>query len=171
MVKKINQLLAKVQSSVRGVDTSRQMALGAALGMLLGIMPKDSAFIILFTLALLLSTGNLIAGALSAITFSWIGGWMEPATHEIGLSLLSQSNLQAYLGEFQQLPLAPWLRLENTVVMGSLVIGLAAALPFYQISYWFLDKYRESVIHALTRNRLAHWVLGSSDSDLQKANS
>lgn len=171
MIRKLNQLLAIVQSSVRGVDTSRQMALGATLGMLLGIMPKDSAFIILFALVLLLSTGNLVAGALSAIAFSWIGGWIEPASHEIGLALLSQVNVQAYLGEFQQLPLAAWLRLENTVVMGSLVIGLAAALPFYQISYWLLDKYREPVLHTLTRNRLAQWVLGNSDSDLQKANS
>jgi len=170
MTKGLKQLLVSVRSTLGGVDTTRQLAIGTTFGMLLGIMPKDTAFVILFALILLLSHGNLLAGAISAIAFSWIGWCLEPATHTVGLSVLSIEVLQPYFAEFQSMPLGPWFRIENTVVMGSLIIGLIAVLPCYKISYMLLDKYRETLVKILTRNPLARWVLDLSDSDLQKAN-
>ncbi len=170
MNKGFSQILTAVRTSIRGVDTTHQLALGAALGMLLGIMPKDTAFVIVFSLILLLSNGNLVTGAISAIAFSWIGWFIEPVTHMVGLSILSTTGLQPFLANFQSMPLGAWFRAENTVVMGSLTIGLIAALPIYKISYLFLDKYRETLVHFLTRNPLARWILDQSDPDLQEAN-
>ena len=170
MINGLKQLLVSARSTLRGVDTTRQLAIGTTFGMLLGLMPKDTAFFFLFALILLLSHGNLLAGAISAIAFSWIGWCLEPATHAVGLSVLSIDILQPYLAEFQSWPLGPWFRIENTVVMGSLVIGLIAALPCYRISYMLLDKHRETLVKIMTRNPLSRWILDQSDSDLQKAN-
>ena len=100
MTKGLKQLLVSARSTLRGVDTTRQLAIGTTFGMLLGIMPKDTAFVILFALILLLSHGNLLAGVISAIAFSWIGWCLEPATHAVGLSVLSIEFLQPYFADF-----------------------------------------------------------------------
>ena len=170
MGNRLSQLLISFRSTIRGVDTTRQMAIGVTLGMLLGMMPKDTAFVLLFAVMLLLSQGNLLAGAVSAILFSWVGWLLEPATHAAGLAVLSIEALQPWLAEIQGWPLGPWFRLDNTVVMGSLMVGLVGVLPCYRISYVLLDRHRESLIWILTRNPLSRWILDHSDSDLQEAN-
>ena len=170
MGKRLSQLLITLRVTVRGVDTTRQLAIGVTLGALLGLLPKDTAFVLLFALLLLLSNWNLLAGAASAILFSCVGWLIEPVTHMVGSNVLSLEGLQPWLVEIQNWPLGPWFRLENSVVMGSLVVGLAGTLPCYRISYLLLDRHRETLIWILTRNPISRWVLDQSDSDLQEAN-
>ena len=170
MGNRLSQLLITFRSTVRGVDTTRQLAIGVTLGALLGLMPKDTAFVLLFALLLLLSNGNLLAGTVSAILFSWIGWLIQPVTHMVGSTVLSLEGLQPWLVEIQGWPMGPWFRLENSVVMGSLVVGLVGMLPCYRLSYIVLDRHRETLIRILMRNPISRWVLDQSDSDLQEAN-
>jgi uncharacterized protein (TIGR03546 family) len=116
-------------------DASNQLALGFALGMLLGLLPKGnlialSLFVLLFSLRV-----NRGVALLAAMAFAWIGPALDPFADRLGAYLLSASTLQPTYASLYRLPLAPWSDFNNTVVLGSLAIGLWAMYPAYWLSF------------------------------------
>ena len=162
-------LLFFIRGSVRGVDSSRQLAAGIVLGMMIGLIPKTSLLVVLLAIVLILSRANLITGILSAIVFSWVGLLLDPITHSIGAMLLTHESMQAFFRDLHQYPLVAWTRIENTVVTGSLIAGILLVLPVYHISYRVFAGYRDSMIEYLTQNRISKWILSTPPSDLQES--
>lgn len=160
-------VLESFRNSIQGVDSARQMAWGVTLGMMIGIVPKESAWCVLVGVVLILFHANLITGLVSAVAFSWIGPLVEPWTHQLGDAILSQAMVQSWLSTIFTLPVVPWLRLENTVVTGSIVVALAAALPLYRISYLLLARYRRTLIATIRRSFLSRWLLGEQSDNSQ----
>ena len=105
-----------------------------------------------------------MTGILSACLFSWVGTAIEPTADQVGLSLLSNGLVQSALGQAMAWPLVPWLRLENSIVIGELGIGLLAALPVYRISHVLLARYRARLISMLKRSPITRWILGYPES-------
>ena len=153
-------LLLLMRGSLRGVDSSRQLAGGVALGMLIGLTPKISLLIVCFGLLLVLSKANLITGILSALFFTWVSPLLDPISHSLGVMLLTHESLQPFFCDILQTPLVAWTRIENTVVTGSVILGLLSILPVYHVSYRLFARYRDSMVEAITQNRIAKWILG-----------
>lgn len=160
MIIALANLLILMRGSIRGVDSSRQLAAGVALGMLIGLTPKISLLVIVFGILLILSKANLITGILSALVFTWIGPLLDPISHSLGVMLLTHESLQPFFCDIFQSPLVAWTRIENTVVTGSIIIGLLSILPVYHVSYRLFARHRDSMVEALTQNRIAKWILG-----------
>ena len=66
-------------------DSSKQVAFGFALGMLIGLVPKGNLIALALGVVLFGSRANLGAGALAALTFTWLGLLLDPISHLIGL--------------------------------------------------------------------------------------
>lgn len=147
------------RTTVRGFDTPRQLAAGVTLGMMIGLIPKDSLFAYGFGLVLLMSTANLLTGAISAFCFAWVGAIFDPLSHRIGGYILTLDMFEPTLSQLNQIPLMPWTRFENTVVTGSMLLGLILAIPVYRISYKAFEKYGKTVSDAITGSRLGRWML------------
>lgn len=109
----------------------RQIALGIALGVMIGILPKANLIAVLFIVLLFAVRANLAAGLLTAGLCSWIGFGLDPISHRIGETMLTYGPLQNLFGKMYQLPYAPWTSFNNTVVMGSLILGLLQFIPTY----------------------------------------
>ena len=146
--------------AVRDNDSPRQLASGVALGMLIGLVPKDNLTAALLGVLLLALKTNLAAAALSAFCFSWIGGWTDPLTHRIGYWLLTWPALQSLYSGLFELPLVPWTKLNNTVVAGSLVFGLALFYPVYEISRVTVEVVLPKLADRWRRSRCYHFVYG-----------
>lgn len=112
----------------------RQWAGGFALGMIAGLVPKENlTAVVLMTLLCLLRV-NLTAGLLGAFVFSWVGLVTDPLSHRIGLGLLTADSFEpAWTWLFNQ-PVVPWTDLNNTVVLGSLVLGITWSYPVYRLA-------------------------------------
>lgn len=123
-----------VLAAIRGSNAPPQVGLGIALGMMVGLIPKDSLLVYLFGLVIFATNINLLATSLSAFGFMWIGSWLDPVSHQVGHLILTQQGLQSTFLWLYEQPLVPWTRFNNTVVMGSLVIGLIAFYPVYLAS-------------------------------------
>jgi uncharacterized protein (TIGR03546 family) len=67
----------------------------------------------------------------AALTFSFVGAWIEPFAHKVGVIVLRVEPLQATYASLFNLPLGPWLGFNNTAVAGSLVMGAYLAYPAY----------------------------------------
>jgi uncharacterized protein (TIGR03546 family) len=111
--------------------TPRQLAWGFALGMVIGLVPKGNLIAVaLMTLFCALRI-NLAAGTGSIALFAWLGMYLDPVSHRLGHYLLTHESLQSLWTKLAGMKVVPWTDFNNTVVLGSTLIGLAALLPVY----------------------------------------
>jgi uncharacterized protein (TIGR03546 family) len=127
--------MRRVFQALLAHDASNQLAAGFALGMVLGLVPKGnliavSLFVLLFSLRV-----NTGVGLLAAVACSWFGSVLDPFADKLGAYILSAHSLQGTYASLFQLPLGPWFEFNNTVVVGSLAMGLWAMYPAYWLSY------------------------------------
>lgn len=168
MIEGVLEYWKSLRTSVRGFDTSRQLAMGVAFGMMVGLVPKDSLFFYLFALILLLSSSNLLTGAISAFFFSWIALLLDPVTNSLGhffLTIDSLSQTFAWLNEF---PLVPWTRFENTVVTGSVLLGLLLLIPTYAISKVIFERYGQTLATTFTGSAVGRWLTGTPTQNVEQ---
>ena len=150
---------------VDGVNTAHELALGAALGAIIGIIPKDSAFAWLLILVLLISRGNLLCGIISAVAFSFLSPLFDVWFDQTGYQVLTHASLSEVWASWIEIPWVAWTRFNNTVVMGSAVIGLGLSIPFYLVCRLFFKFWGLSIIHASLNLPFVRIFLGDSESD------
>ncbi len=152
--------------SIRDLSSPRRIAAGVALGMVIGLVPKDNLTAAALGMLLLALRVNLAAGSLSTLLFLWIGSSFEPILDRIGFALLSWPALEPIGSRLYQLPLVPWTDLNNTLVMGGLVLGLALYYPVYHVSsrcmLLFTEQYGDRITAALKKYKVGLTVTGAN---------
>ncbi len=148
------------KGTVKGFDTSRQLAVGVACGLVIGLIPKDSLLPYAIALIAILSRGNLLSMGVSGLVFSGLSPALDSVSHRLGIWLLTLDPLQSTWSALYQLPVVPWTRLENSVVTGSLLLGLISCVPIYLISFQFFERFGTPLAQRLLRNRVAIWLIG-----------
>jgi hypothetical protein len=72
---------------------------------------------------------------LTAVAATFVATKLDPYSHQVGDFVLTHPQLSDHAAGAWQLPLMPWTDLNNTVVMGSLLIGVTALVPVFVITY------------------------------------
>ena len=114
--------------------TPGQMALGLALGVLVGLVPKGNLLAIGLMMLMCSLRVNLGVGLATVFATSWIGVLLDPISHRIGEFLLKNESLRPLWEEMYDTMLLPWTDFNNTVVLGSFSMGAAAFVPLYFLS-------------------------------------
>ncbi len=166
MVNRITNVWQDFRQTIEGFNTSRQLAAGVSLGMMVGLMPKDSLLTYLLALAVILSPANLLTAACSAVCFHIIAPWLTPLTHGIGINVLTLSQLEPMWERLIQLPIIPWTRFNNSVLMGSLILGLLAAYPLYWFSEKCFETYGRPLFVKLRNSGPIRWLMGPAKPNL-----
>ena len=135
-------------------------ARGVALGMLVGLVPKENLTAAVLAVVLGAVRVNLPAAGLAAVFFSLFGSAADPLSHAVGKWLLTGDWLRETWASFFQLPLAPWTGLNNTVVLGSLVLGLALSYPVYRGALVMHPRVVPPVAGWVKKTRLGKWLCG-----------
>jgi len=141
--------------------TPRQLALGLAVGMLIGLVPKGNLTAVLLGVILLASRVNLGTGMIGAAVFSWVGLLVDPFSHRIGQAFLTHESVQPMWAYLYDLPLAPWTALNNTVVLGSLLLGLWLFYPVYRLSELAFAYGQPRVVDWLKEYRIGQLLGGA----------
>jgi uncharacterized protein (TIGR03546 family) len=137
----IRQVL-KVFSALNSNEKPWQLSLGLAFGGIIGLMPLWTphniallflAFIIHLNFSLLL---------IGIFFFSGIAYILDPLFHQIGLAVLTSAGMQEFWNGFFSNSLFLFDRLNNTLVMGSLVFSLISAVPLFFLVNTLIRKYR-----------------------------
>ena len=129
--------------------TPHQLALGLALGMLVGLVPKGNLLAMGLMVLLCSLRVNLSIGLMAAFVFSWADMILDPLTHAIGSSLLKNNSLRPLWTQMYDTAVLPWTDFNNTVVLGSFVLGVGLFAPVYLAS---------RPLFALFVPRLTAWV-------------
>lgn len=144
----IRQLLL-LRSALSTSETPRQLALGLACGVVLGLVPKGNLLAVALATVLFGTRVSLATGMLAALAVSLVASFLDPFTHTVGHYVLTRSALLPLWRSIYQLPFAAWTSFNNTVVMGSLVVSLATFYPVYRVSLVVFVRHRQRVLAKL----------------------
>lgn len=142
-------------------SSSRQMAAGFALGMWIGLVPKDNLIAIMLMILLYLIRVNLSAGLMAAFLFSWVGFLLDPLFHQLGKTALTQSQLEPLWTWMINQPFVPWTNFNNTVVMGSFLAGLILLIPVYKMMVPFFEWFTPKCKERLERYKIVRALQGA----------
>lgn len=123
------RLARKLQRAIAADRQPKLLARGIAAGFLLGLVPAGNLISITIVIFIFCLRMNHAVAALTAITIALAAPIADPITHWLGTQILGAPHLAPLLSQLWQQPLIPWAEINNTVVTGSLVLGLVIYLP------------------------------------------
>ncbi|MEM9645697.1 MAG: TIGR03546 family protein [Planctomycetota bacterium] len=130
------KLFSNLRKAIAGRRYPSQLAWAVAFGFLLGVVPHGNLLAIaLLIVVLSLKLNHAMAGFAAVLTAIFAAPRLDPITHLIGQTLHSHPKIAEYGVASWQLPLMPWTDLNNTIVLGSLVLGVAALIPIFVATY------------------------------------
>lgn len=142
ILKQIFSLL-KVLNSETG---EKQIALGIACGLILGFSPSLSLQSIFIFILLLLFKIQMGSAFVSAFFFAFIAWVLDPLFHTVGSHVLEMEGLQGLFTTMYNLPIVPFTKFNNSVVMGSGIIAFLLFPVTYFLSVKLIIKYREVIV-------------------------
>ena len=123
-----------------------QLAAGIAAGFILGMTPALSLQSFLVFLCIFFFRIQAGAAFLAAFFFAFASWLLDPVFHAIGSDVLAQPSLQGLFTVMYNVPLLPLTRFNNTIVMGSAVVTIAASPFVFLISRAMINKYRATFV-------------------------
>jgi uncharacterized protein (TIGR03546 family) len=142
-------------------ESPRQLAVGVTLGMMIGLVPKGNLIAVGLLVLLFAVRANLTTGTIAAVLFSWLGALLDPISHRLGQAFLGARMLQPIWAYLYDLPLVPWTGFNNTVVLGSFVLGICLAYPVYRASRRVFEVYQPWIAERLQAYQLSWLVRGN----------
>ena len=156
------KLFANLISALNSEVSPRQVAAGFAFGVTIGLVPVRGLLPYFLTLVSLLININLAAVALSAGLFKIISFFLDPLANKIGFYFLTLPSLKSIYTQFYNMPLLPYTRFNNTIVFGSVVLGLLCFVPVYLISKAGIVKYRANLKDKFLKLKIVQILKASS---------
>ena len=146
-------------------STPRQMSWGLALGLLAGLVPKGNLLAVALGILIAMLRINLGVAMAAAVAVTFASSYVDPVSDYLGQYLLGHASLQSVWTRLYNTPLMPWTDFNNSVVMGSLVLGLVIAWPVQRASLPLFEYYSDLLAENARHWRLAKILLGAEWAD------
>lgn len=147
-------------------DSPDQLAMGLALGVMVGFIPKGTLFAQLGLMAICLFRVNLAAGVAAAALVSPFAHLADPAFHLLGNILLTQTPpLVPLWTKLYNTPLGAWSGFNNTVALGATLLGLLAFYPLYYFLVPWCETYKDTLGKRLSQLKVVKLLLGAELTD------
>ena len=146
---------AKLLKVLNSETEPGQISLALCLSMITGFTPALSPHNLIVLLLVLVLRVNLSAFILGWLFFSAVAYLLDPLFNFIGLKLLTAAALKPF---WTGLYNTVWFRLDhlnNTVVMGSLVVSLVLFIPAFILFNLLIRRYRTHILAWVKKTRLA----------------
>jgi uncharacterized protein (TIGR03546 family) len=150
----ITKLLAKILAVLNSEISPKQIAAGFAYGVIVGMLPVKGLMPYVLMLLSFIININLVGVAAAAAIFKIISFALDPLSNRLGYAVLTQPGLREFFTSLYNTPIIPYTRFNNTIVMGSLVLGLLLAIPMYFAAKYFVVHYRTRY-----RDRILKWKI------------
>jgi len=162
------KLIQSLFGALHSEGTPGQLAAGIVLGAFLGLTPlfnlHNAAVFALLVLLNVSFAGGLLGWAL----FVPVGFLLDPLFDWIGHSLLLAPSLRGLWTSMYNMPIVPLTNFNNTVVLGSLVFALLAAVPLFLLLRWAVARYRVTVGERVRQSKFYKAVTASKVYNVYK---
>jgi len=153
--------LRQCAQALMAIDSPRQIAAAATLGMAVGLLPKSNLIAIGLGCLLLGLRVNRPAGLAALGVFAWLGPRWDAFADRAGRLVLGWPPAREFFTWLYERPLGPLLGFSNTVCLGQLLIGLYLAYPTYAATYALAARFQPPLRAWLTRRRALRWLYGA----------
>lgn len=157
-------ILKFLQSLIKALNsdgTPGQVAMGMALGMCLGLSPIASLHNLVVVAIAMLTTVSFPGFMLGWFVAVPVGFALDPLFHRVGMAVLLDDRLAPFFTWVVNTPIIAFSRLNNSIVVGSVVCWLVAVLPAYFVFRYLITKYRAHVFAKLEKTRLFQAIKAS----------
>lgn len=136
--------IIKVLKALNSNEAPWQISLGIIFGSILGLTPLFNLHNLDILFLALVINVNISMMIVSWAVFSLIAYALDPLFHQLGYSVLTSPSLEGFWTEFFSCPIFLLANLNNTIVMGSLIFSLVAAVPLFFLLNVLVVKYRDA---------------------------
>lgn len=145
MVVILKQIFAflKVLNSDTGEN---QIAAGVACGLILGFAPVFSLQTLLMIIVLFFFRIQLGAAFSSSFFFALMAWMLDSLFDQVGGVILELDSLKSLFTTMYNMPIVPFTKFYNSIVMGAGVVSIALAPIIFFVSKKLIVKYRVSVL-------------------------
>ena len=140
MISRISRNSKRIIAILSQYRSPAQLAAGIAVGIVLGLIPKDNLVAVSLVVMICFLRVNQLLACTVAIALSFAGVWFNPITSAVGLTLLQRPMIAQGVGYLYQYPIFPWACFENSLVIGGIGVGVLMFLPSYATCYWLFFK-------------------------------
>ncbi|QEG23452.1 TIGR03546 family protein [Mariniblastus fucicola] len=159
-------MLERSQNRISAINSPHELALGIAFGVVIGLMPKDSVIPWAIGLVFLLSRANLLCGIVAVIGMSIVSPSLDAISDKLGMAVLSTEFLQSTFASWTEIPWVGWTRFNNTVVTGSLALGVLICVPIYCAGQIFFRLWGIAMIERVMNTKLIRAIFGEAEEPL-----
>jgi len=147
-------LLKKLIKALNENASPAQLAGGAVFGTFLGLCPGFGLHKIAVIILVIIINVNISMVIFSSALFGIIGFALDPVFHAIGKQLLLKDSLEKLWASLYNMPVVPFTKFNNTVMLGSLVVCIIIALPVFLFFKQFVIVYRSKIKDKLEKFRI-----------------
>jgi len=130
------------------------IAMGMTCGFILGMTPSLSLQSLLIFLVLFFFRIQIGAALVTAFFFKFIAFLLDPAFDLVGRKVLEAESLQAFYTTLYNLPIIPFTRFNNSIVMGSAVVTIILSPIVFILSQYLIVKYRVTVLARFKQTKI-----------------
>jgi len=150
-----------IQSLVRALNsdgTPGQVAMGMAIGLAFGLTPLVSLHNLVVLAVAMLTTVSFPGVFVGWLIATPIGFLLDPLFDRIGMALLMNDALAPLFVWIINTPVVALARLNNSIVLGSLVFWLVALVPMFFVFRVLVARYRVDVYTHVQKWRIVQVV-------------
>jgi uncharacterized protein (TIGR03546 family) len=162
------KLIQSLVGALHSEGTPGQLALGIALGSIMGLTPLMNIHNAIVFAAIVLLNVSFAGGMLGWALFVPIGFLLDPLFDWIGHSLLLAPPLRDLWTSMYNMPIVPLTNFNNTVVLGSLVFSLVLLVPLFFVTRWAVARYRVTIGERVRQSKFYRSVMASKVYNVYK---
>ncbi|WP_294428125.1 TIGR03546 family protein [uncultured Treponema sp.] len=154
MIDKIVSLFKALNANVN----PGEIAHAFSCGILLGFMPKNNLLwyiVFVFIFFIRINKPMYLIMVLIASTFAPV---MDNLFDNVGYALLTVPSLADFFGMLLEIPFVAFTKFNNSVVIGSLIVGLILYIPMYALGRVLVFLWRKHIAQAIRHTKLAKTI-------------
>ncbi len=149
----LKQLFAFLKLLNSDVGTT-SISFGVVCGLFLGLTPAFSPQTILVMILLFMFRIQIGAAFIAAFAFAMPAYLLDGVFHIVGKMVLEVDAFQGIYTTMYNMPIVPFSKFNNSVVMGSFVVAIFLSPFIFFITKYLVNKYRELVVARIKGTKL-----------------
>lgn len=136
MISQISKKSTRIVDVLSQNRKPSQIAWGVAMGVMIGLVPKDNLIAVSLLAIIAFLRVNQLAACCVAVGVYCLSSMLSATTFFVGSCLLGQPLVADGIALLYQFPVLPWTCMENPSVLGGLGVGILTLVPVYAICRW-----------------------------------
>jgi len=134
--------------------TPRQLAGGAALGVIIGLVPKANLTAQILLILMMVFRINVGLTLVVAAVISMLNFLVDPLSSYLGYAVLTAAPLQGLWTYLYNTPVVPWTGFNNTLVTGNLLTGMILFFPVFILTTGLSEKHGDTIKTAVMESKI-----------------